>query len=156
MVPTVVHWGSTTSHYKLHLSIRHSKPKAGSRLAEVKLLELLTVTGAGLSSVQFCTSVHVCVSGQRQAQEITPPLTHSVVCLHPYISPNRRRKAVSELPVIPATASPFFIQLLILFLVSLLQLPPSLPDYQTADRSMAPGQALAGSCHRLTDYVTTH
>lgn len=82
MASTVVYWGSATSHSELQLSIQHSKPKAGDWLAEVKLYKLSTATGAGLSSVQFCTSVRVCLCcGQRQAQEITPPLPHSVVSL---------------------------------------------------------------------------
>lgn len=121
-----------TSPSKLLLSIQHSKPKAGNGLSEVKLYELSTVTAVGLSCSRRCLFVHVCAcvrlrNSQIQVQERTPAPHPAVSLLSLYESSNRRKKAVSELPVIPATASYFSVHCLLLFLVSLLlHLQPSL------------------------------
>lgn len=53
--------GAFSSPSKLQRRIQRSTPKAGDRLAEVKLYELSTETGLGLSSVQFRLSLRVCV-----------------------------------------------------------------------------------------------
>lgn len=94
----------------------------------------------------FCVFACTCMrSGQ--AKERTPPPPHPVVRLILVLEPNRPKEAVSELPIIPATAL-------------LCPLPSPVPCftpsssvsflYQSADRGMAPSQTPPGRLS-LTD-----